>query len=180
MERNKRIGLFIGRFEPLTIGHCSIINDALSKVDQLIVAIGSSQSESTFKNPFNASLRTLMLSKVYEKEIIEGKLLIALIPDRQHPKDDEEWGKYLLENVFKQTGIMPNVIFEGSETVRNYWFNESVDREIIDKKIIPISATKVREYILNNDYDHFKEFMPKELNSQEFFIILKKIIDKVK
>lgn len=174
-----KVGLFIGRFEPLTIGHCSIIYDALTKVDRLIVAIGSSQATPTSKNPFTTTLRTLMLTKVYEKEIIEGKLIIALIPDRAHPKDDEEWGKYLLENVYRQTGIMPNVIFEGSENVRNYRFNESVTRLIIDKNIIPISATKVREYISQNDYQKFKEFMPNELNSYEFFEVLKNIINKV-
>ena len=179
MIKNEKIGLFIGRFEPLTIGHCSIINDALSKVDKLIVALGSSQSKSSIKNPYSATLRTLMLTKVYEKEILSEKLIIALIPDRDHPKDDEEWGKYLLENVLRQTGYKVNIIFEGSEVVRNYWFNEEVKRIVIDKNIIPISATEVREFIINYDYGNYKKYVPQELDSAEFFMILKNILDKV-
>lgn len=179
MIKEEKIGLFIGRFEPLTIGHCLIINGALNKVDKLIVALGSSQAKSSIKNPYSATLRTLMLTKVYEKEILNGKLIIALIPDRDHPKDDEEWGKYLLENVSRQTGYKVNVIFEGSEVVRNYWFNESVTREVIDKNIIPISATQVREFIINNSFENYKKYVPQELASKEFFDILKNVLDKV-
>ncbi len=179
MKKEEKIGLFIGRFEPLTIGHCSIINDALTKVDRLIVAIGSSQDEGTYKNPFSATLRMLMLTKVYEKEILGGKIIISLIPDRDHPKDDEEWGKYLLQNVSRQCGEKPNVIFEGSETVRNYWFNESANREIIDKNIIPISATEVRKFISLGDYENYKKYVPQELSSYEFFNKLKEILKKV-
>lgn len=175
----EKVGLFIGRFEPLTIGHCSIIDDAINKVDKLIIALGSSQAKSSIKNPYSASLRALMLFKVYEKEILSEKIIIAFIPDREHPKDDEERGKYLLENVYKQTGYQVNVIFEGSETVRNYWFNENVTREVIDKNIIPISATKVREFIINDDYENYIKFVPKELSDREFYKVLKDILDKV-
>lgn len=178
-NEEKNIGLFVGRFEPLTIGHCLVINEAIKSCDKLILVLGSTQESLTKKNPFNATLRAFFITKVYEKEILEGKMILAFVPDRTHPKDDEEWGKYLLNEVHRQTSLTPNIVYEGSENVRNYRFNESVKRVTFPKILIPINASMIREYILNDDYQKFKEFMPKEISSKEYYEAMRKIIIEV-
>lgn len=40
-------GVFIGRFQPLHIGHEAVIRSALEKVDTLIVLIGSARQART-------------------------------------------------------------------------------------------------------------------------------------
>ncbi len=54
-------GLFIGRFQPLHLGHVSIMEAALSEVDQLVVGIGSAESSYTFQDPFTGRERFEML-----------------------------------------------------------------------------------------------------------------------
>ena len=47
-----KTGLFIGRFQPFHNGHLQDIKNALKEVDELIIAIGSSQHFNTKENPF--------------------------------------------------------------------------------------------------------------------------------
>jgi nicotinamide-nucleotide adenylyltransferase len=54
-------GLFIGRFQPLHMGHVSIIEKALEQVDELIIGIGSAECSYTEKDPFTAGERMDMI-----------------------------------------------------------------------------------------------------------------------
>src|SRR3989344_9068459 len=54
-------GLFIGRFQPFHKGHLQDIKDALNEVDELIIAIGSSQFSHTEENPFSVEERIEMI-----------------------------------------------------------------------------------------------------------------------
>lgn len=47
----RKIAIFPGTFDPITIGHMSIINRALSLVDEIVVAIGVNQNKKTFFSP---------------------------------------------------------------------------------------------------------------------------------
>jgi len=48
-----KTGLIIGRFQPFHNGHLYAIKNALKKVDELVIAIGSSQYVNTEDNPFS-------------------------------------------------------------------------------------------------------------------------------
>ena len=54
-------GLFIGRFQPLHMGHISIMEHALSEADQLVVGIGSAERSYLPDDPFTAGERIEML-----------------------------------------------------------------------------------------------------------------------
>lgn len=73
--------LFIGRFQPIHMGHINAIDWVLKQgnVDRLIVGIGSSNQSFTFKNPFTAGERIDMLTEVLESMGI--KYSICTIPD---------------------------------------------------------------------------------------------------
>jgi len=58
----KKIALFPGTFDPITIGHLSIINRALSLVDEVIVAIGVNQNKKTF---FSLEKRISMMEELF-------------------------------------------------------------------------------------------------------------------
>ncbi|RPJ28200.1 MAG: nicotinamide-nucleotide adenylyltransferase, partial [Nitrosopumilales archaeon] len=54
-------GLFIGRFQPFHLGHIAAIKFAFTNVDELIIAIGSSQASYDPQNPFTAGERLSMI-----------------------------------------------------------------------------------------------------------------------
>jgi cytidyltransferase-like protein len=51
MKYKYKYGVVIGRFQPIHKGHISVIKQALDIADNVIICVGSSSNESTFKNP---------------------------------------------------------------------------------------------------------------------------------
>lgn len=75
-------GLFVGRFQPFHNGHLKIVKDLLEKVDELIIAVGSSQYSHKLDNPFTAGERITMIRGALEFENIPpSKYWIIPIPD---------------------------------------------------------------------------------------------------
>lgn len=82
-------GVFVGRFQPLHVGHTHIIDEALSQVDTLIVVIGSSTSARTVKNPFTFAERRHVIEQAYRHECATGRLMIVGVGD--DAADDRAW-----------------------------------------------------------------------------------------
>lgn len=158
MEHKHEVGLYIGRFQPFHKGHLSVVLEALDHCDKLIIAIGSAQESGTEKNPFAFELR---------KELIRRSLwgrgnrcIIIGINDRTEVRDDEGWGEYLIKEVERQTGLTPTINFEGHEEVRSRWFDTvDIERCELSRKVIPISATAVREALLKDDFNAFADMV---------------------
>ena len=58
MER----AFYIGRFQPYHLGHHAMIKWIISKVDELIVGIGSAQLSHSTSDPFTAGERVMMIT----------------------------------------------------------------------------------------------------------------------
>jgi len=54
-------GIFVGRFQPLHMGHLLVIKFILNEVDELIIVIGSAQYSHTIDNPFTTGERLTMV-----------------------------------------------------------------------------------------------------------------------
>ena len=65
MNKIKRIAVFPGSFDPITLGHEDLIKRAAPLFDKVIVAIGLNSSK---KNLFSLEQRILWLEEVFEKE----------------------------------------------------------------------------------------------------------------
>ncbi|MCL7387894.1 MAG: nicotinamide-nucleotide adenylyltransferase [Thaumarchaeota archaeon] len=77
-----RRALFIGRFQPIHIGHVEAIKHILSENDELIIVVGSAQYSHTFDNPFTAGERIEMVRMALEEAGIDlRKVLIIPVPD---------------------------------------------------------------------------------------------------
>ena len=72
-------GLLIGRFQPFHKGHFEVIKEMASEVDKLIICIGSAQESHTFKDPFTAGERHLMISESLELAGIQNYYLIPIV-----------------------------------------------------------------------------------------------------
>jgi nicotinamide-nucleotide adenylyltransferase len=78
----KRVGLFIGRFQPFHYGHLATVKFALKEVDHLYILVGSSQKSHEIHNPFTAGERIVMIRNALMDERIDtGRYLIIPIPD---------------------------------------------------------------------------------------------------
>ena len=76
-------GLFIGRFQPLHLGHLSTIKFALRSVEQLTIVVGSADKSHETRNPFTAGERIEMIkdSLDNDNEIDMKNVLIIPVPD---------------------------------------------------------------------------------------------------
>lgn len=74
-------GLFIGRFQPLHLGHLSIMKTALEEVDQLVVGIGSAEKSMLPDDPFSAGERMEMILAVSKNGGFNGAVIPVPIRD---------------------------------------------------------------------------------------------------
>lgn len=78
-----KTGLFIGRFQPFHNGHLATVEFALSKVDRLVIVVGSAQKSHEQRNPFTAGERIMMIKDALDanKKIDFRRILIIPVPD---------------------------------------------------------------------------------------------------
>ena len=161
----KKYGYIIGRFSPVTKGHEKLIQYALTKVDVLLILVGSADKKNTFRNPFSIETRMRLLTKIYKDEIENKQIILAPLNDLTEETDIQggKWGKYLIQNVEKILKRKPDYSIYGEEESRKYWFNKedviNIEDIILKRTEEDISATKVREIIAKNDYENFKKFV---------------------
>lgn len=59
--------LFIGRFQPLHLGHVKAVRHILSKEDHLVLGVGSAQYANSVDNPFSCEERRQMIEAVFSE-----------------------------------------------------------------------------------------------------------------
>ena len=79
----QKTGLFIGRFQPFHNGHLATLKFALTKVETLVIVVGSAQKSHEPRNPFTAGERISMIRGAIgsAKEVDGDKVLIIPVPD---------------------------------------------------------------------------------------------------
>lgn len=82
-------GVFIGRFQPLHIGHEHVIREALDQVKRLIVLVGSANVARDPRNPFTFDERAAMIRSAFAYEIAEGRVIVEPLDD--HLYSDTAW-----------------------------------------------------------------------------------------
>lgn len=91
-----KYGVYIGRFQPLHIGHEHVIREALNKVETLILVVGSAYQARTPVNPFTFDERKEMIENVFRHEVITGRLIVLPLRDYQ---PDTRWANELRKTV---------------------------------------------------------------------------------
>lgn len=146
--------LYIGRFNPIHLGHMEAIQYIFKSekdLDQLIIGIGTAQESYTIKNPFNASERfEFILNALKELQIPCDNYLIVPIPD---VNNNNQWISYLLSYLPRFSVIYSNNSLVRLLTERN---------GTIKIKTIPLikreewSATTIRKKIIESDNSWLK------------------------
>lgn len=78
-------GVFIGRFQPFHNGHLAVIEEALTKVNHLIILIGSPNKARDPRDPFTFEERFAMIDSALTEKGIDGTKVTAFaLPDEKY------------------------------------------------------------------------------------------------
>ena len=88
-------GIVLGRFQPFHNGHAYLLEHALSKFEQVTIAIGSAQEEWTADNPFSVQERTDMILSWATANEFQGNITIVGIDDINDPPN---WVQHAAEH----------------------------------------------------------------------------------
>lgn len=158
-----RTGLIVGRFQHIHIGHEKLINIGLSVCDKLVIFVTYRDNKETNKNPYDIEYRIKLLNIIYEKEIKENK--IAIYPFKDINLEDgvsHLWGQNIIDTYIGYMNIRPECIIYGKDKNINKCFPPNIVSNIteifVDRLSLQISATQMREYLINDDYDNWKKY----------------------
>lgn len=180
-----------GRYNHAHLGHKLLIDKALQISSRVYVAVGSAQEKETLRNPFSVNTRIKVIKNMYP-DMSEKRLIVDGINDLSNEfNKTTSWGTYLKEHIINKFARFPDLILYGSEGDRSKWFKEE-DMEdtfdlIVPRKSIPISATKMRGFLVIDDEESWQQNVPETIYNmyselrQELMSapVYKQIYDKV-
>lgn len=150
------VGIVVGRFQPLTKAHYDIIRTMARECDKGIVFLvkGKKSSNDKEQNPFDESTQKKLLQSVLPKNVT-----IKVIPS----------GFFVDElNNMRESNF---VVYAGTDRVESYkrysgYMTEgrTLDTREVPRSDVDISATKVREALINDDISTFKSLTPPEIH----------------
>lgn len=172
-EYKYSLGLYLGRFQPLHIGHTSIIDQMLEECESIVIAVGSAQERGTERNPLGFFFRRRLIREVYWGRLHRIKVLPVF--DRINYSDDSSWGEYLLKTFNSHYNSYPDVIYEGDELVNTHWYDDcDIPVVRVPRYCLPISGTDLRKAIKADHKDFVLQYMPTQ--THKFYDELRKEI----
>jgi len=134
---NMKIGILVGRFQPLHKGHIEAIEFAENNSDKLYIIVGSAEKSNQKRNPFTFEER----KKMIELAIIDRKLheSITIVPIND-ANNHTEW----ILSIKNVIGAY-NIIFTNDEVTEKL-FNKD-ETKVINVPLLDrnaLSATEVR------------------------------------
>lgn len=170
---DKKIGVILARLQPIHNGHLALIDKAFNENDEVYVFVGSADKFNK-RNPIPISLRLQLVNDALDEKY-------AGCADRVHihvvPLDDldnetnnsHEWGFYLYSKVVTETECPNFTIYysDGFEIITT-WFPGFILRNNVSLSLLArnsvkngISATSVREMIMNDDLLNLANSVPR-------------------
>ena len=184
---NNSYGIFLARMQPVHNSHLYIIRKALKENDKVLVLLGSADKKGDLRNPFDKEIRMKMVKECFtdnEKE----KLVFDFLDDyssEDDVKNFKKWGNYLYENITSRINQNSfNFYYSDNPKLLDDWFKgssycDNITYKLIDRESVfeGISATKIRNALLNDDIGYIKKYCP--ISVVRRFDILKKEYKKV-
>ena len=153
-----RLGLIHGRFQSITSEHVRLYQFLIQRCEKVILMIGSSQKGGTELNPFTYEERAELIQKAL------GPAQIVILPAPDIFKGvNRLWGQHLIKIILENGFPIPEVTLSSEDTALSDIFE---DFPQIKTWIIPrseISATRLREAILQDNYAALELLLPKGL-----------------
>lgn len=162
MEKPYDIGLVVGRFQHFHIGHKSLVENAYKLCDRVLILVGSAQESGTLRNPYLPSTRIDVIREIYGRD--NDNLIVKELNDLTNENDiTADWGRYVLKNVKTHIRKVPSLMIYGNDEFRSKWFDpediQDTAELVIPRSKIPISATKLRDALVKDDFDYWAKFV---------------------
>lgn len=169
-QGKKLVNMFVGRFQPFTLGHAKVI-ETISKQNGYPVVIfliksKTKKKEDAFKRPYDEETQLEMLNNLKRKYPIEKVYIL-----------DRAAIDYMF-NAMRADGYEPVLWGTGTDRLKTYSYQVDKPEYREDLGVrddfglfeIPrtgknISATQVRNAMLDGDEKLFKKLTPKEIHS---------------
>lgn len=164
----KPVNIFVGRFQPFTLGHVKVIEQMYNenKLPTVIFLIKSKKKgrEDSFKRPYSEEMQIRMIKKVKRDYPIED---VIVLPSAA------------IDKMFNELRPDYEPVLWGTGTDRMKAYGYQVNREEyrIDLNVRDdfrlfeikrgdenISATKVRNAMLDNDKEKFEMYTPRSIH----------------
>ena len=160
MEKVFETSLILGRFNHIHNGHIMLIELSRKISKKTLILIGSSDKSATLRNPYSANLRQNLINKIYGHE---ADVIIKKLDDLTDETDITfDWGRYLLKNAEDILGAKPDLMIYGKDESRKGWFApediKNISELVLSREKINISATKLREYLVKNEFEKWCEY----------------------
>ena len=188
----KSVGVILARLQPVHKGHLGLIKKSVGENDQTYIFVGSADKFNV-RNPIPINLRIQLLRGAIEETFhsfswnpawncfTNGKKSITIVPLddlSDESQNDHEWGFYLYSKVVSASGS-PNFTMyysDGFEIITS-WFPGFILRNNVSLSLIArnsmeegISATVVREAIMNDDIDLLEKYVTKNVLDMRYTI----------
>ena len=165
------LGIMCGRFQHMHIGHENVVDTGFRLCNRILILVGSSQEKYTKRNPFDYDFRKKIIKSIYSDEFCVGNLIIVPLPDMTTDPEDisPDWGRYVLNIVKQEVGKLPDIMIYGNDEARSSWFDrediKNMMEVIVPRSRINISATQMRQYLMDNNFESWKQYVnPKIVN----------------
>lgn len=178
----KKVGVFLSRMQPIHNAHLWMIENALKENDSILVIIGSANQVGTERNPFDIKLRKELVTNALKEKFGEEykkRIKIIELPDWSSEKnnDDQEWGRLVYYNVVANMGVKEFSYYcsENPEMIKG-WFEDKLKERINfrffsrENEFNGLSATKIREAILNDNDEYIKKYCPPVIMERKSFL----------
>lgn len=136
--RGMRIGILVGRFQPLHKGHVKAIEFSLKNSDKLFIVIGSSEKSNQRRNPFSFEERKRMIELAINENELQDNISIVPINDANN---HTEW----IASIKNAIGEY-NLIFTNDELTEKLFKKDDtkvINVPLLDRNIL--SASEVRK-----------------------------------
>lgn len=166
-----KYGLIVGRFQHIHAGHEKLINIALKLCNKVLIFIGSANRPVGGRNPYTYEYRKSLIEIIYKDEIESGRIIVAPLNDWEDstlltPK----WGEYVLDSAKEILGDYPNCIIYGKDKDIFKCFSKETVRNLsevyVDRNSLLISATKMREYLTNDNKEEWTKFANNKIHDK--------------
>lgn len=158
-EKPFSLGLVVGRFEPIHLGHEKLIDISLDSCNKTALLVTYNDLDKS--NPFSFEYVMHLIAKIYGNEIERGSLKV--IPFKNDIKFDKNYGDKILSVVNESFSKKPDFIAYGSDKNISKCFSDKARENIFEVKVnreeLNISATDIRKALKENNIDFIKKYI---------------------
>ena len=171
---SEKVGVIIARLQPIHNGHLELIKQALNENDSVLLLVGSADKLNK-RNPIPINMRLEMATKAIHETFgadEANRVIVLPLDDLTDESDNShDWGFYLYSKIVGITRSPEFTIYysDGFEIIM-LWFPPFITRNFVSFKLNArgtiaenMSATKVRNMIMNKDEEALKKFVPESV-----------------